>query len=246
MSQIRKPTLSVDFDGVIHQYTSPWTNAETISDGPVPGALRWLWKATEWFEVAIYSSRSKNPIARGAMCGWMQRHSAEEFGADHPMADISVSTENYPILFAHEKPAAFLTIDDRAICFEGDWSELEPADLLLFKPWNKRPTPPQGSPSPEREALEYALANIVNAFICIMQEGGKTLPMATEGLEQIRVLRAALTRRAVEKSEQEKAAIEALRKWFSFQSVENTSTLYNAAFALFDAKFDPREYDDVE
>ena len=30
---------TLDFDGVIHAYTSPWTNAETISDGPVPGAL---------------------------------------------------------------------------------------------------------------------------------------------------------------------------------------------------------------
>jgi hypothetical protein len=44
----------------------------------------------------------------------------------------------YPITFAHEKPAAFMTIDDRAFCFEGDWSEIEPADLLNFKPWNKR------------------------------------------------------------------------------------------------------------
>jgi NTP pyrophosphatase (non-canonical NTP hydrolase) len=33
-----KPILCVDFDGVIHAYTSPWTNEHTISDGPV------LWK----------------------------------------------------------------------------------------------------------------------------------------------------------------------------------------------------------
>jgi hypothetical protein len=44
----------------------------------------------------------------------------------------------YPIKFAAEKPAAFLTIDDRAFCFEGDWNEIEPVVLLDFKPWNKR------------------------------------------------------------------------------------------------------------
>lgn len=41
-------------------------------------------------------------------------------------------------------------------------------------------------------------------------------------------------------------AIEALRAWFKFQSVENTATLYNAAGHFFGTDFDPREYDDVE
>ena len=131
-----KPILCVDFDGVIHAYTSPWSNATTISDGPVPGALRWLWKATEWFDVQVYSSRSKDLEARSAMRYWMAAHSADEFGHDHPMAEGRNFA--YPITFAHEKPAAFLTIDDRAFCFEGDWSDLDPADLLSFKPWNKR------------------------------------------------------------------------------------------------------------
>jgi hypothetical protein len=135
-----KPILCVDFDGVIHSYSSPWVDATTIPDPPVSGALRWLWAATEWFDVQIYSSRSKTEEGRSAMRGWMKYHSLDEFSADHPMAG---GASIYPIGFASEKPAAFLTIDDRAICFEGDFSDLgeSPADLLDFKPWNKRPPP---------------------------------------------------------------------------------------------------------
>lgn len=133
-----KPILCVDFDGVIHSYTTKWIDATTISDPPVPGSLRWLWKATEWFNVQVYSSRSKDPMAREAMRYWMIGYAIDEFGHDHPMSGWHLGGPDYPIGFAYEKPAAFLTIDDRALCFEGDWSEIEPADLLNFKPWNKR------------------------------------------------------------------------------------------------------------
>lgn len=137
----KKPILCVDFDGVVHSYTSPWVDEETIPDPPVPGALKWLWKATEWFQVVIYSSRSKSEAGRTAMMAWMCVHSVSEFGADHPMCGHQDPDFVYPIGFASEKPAAFLIIDDRAYCFEGDWSDIEPADLLNFKPWNKRPRP---------------------------------------------------------------------------------------------------------
>lgn len=143
---MRKPILCVDFDGVIHSYTSPWINEFTIPDPPVPGALKWLWKATEWFNVVIYSSRSKTDAGRMAMKLWMMGHGKDEFGEDHPMAGQGISDCVYPIDFAAEKPAAFLTIDDRAFCFEGDWSEIEPAELLDFKPWNKRPKPASLAP----------------------------------------------------------------------------------------------------
>lgn len=142
-----KPILCVDFDGVIHSYASGWQGAAVIADPPTPGALRWLWKATEWWDVQVYSSRSRDRAAREAMLAWMILHARAEFGIDHPLAwpkDRDLGWD-YPITFAHEKPSAFLTIDDRAICFEGDWSELDPADLLHFKPWNKRPTGATGA-----------------------------------------------------------------------------------------------------
>lgn len=132
-----RPILCVDFDGVIHSYTTPWRGPEIIPDPPVPGALKWLWKATEFFSVHIYSSRSKDPVACDAMHHWMVQHARNEFGHEHPMAQPP-GQGSYPITFAHEKPAAFLTIDDRAVCFEGDWSAFDPAELLQFKPWNKR------------------------------------------------------------------------------------------------------------
>jgi hypothetical protein len=126
-----KLLLCVDFDGVIHSYTSPWRGPEIIPDPPVPGALRWLEQAIEHFRIVIYSSRSKTPEGISAMRAWL-----EDRGNDQA-PDLGFTLVN-GIEFAHEKPAAFLTIDDRAICFDGDWSKLDPEKLREFKPWNRR------------------------------------------------------------------------------------------------------------
>jgi hypothetical protein len=132
-----KPILCVDFDGVIHSYTSGWKGAAVIPDSPVDGALKWLRNAVPWFDIAIYSSRSKDPEGLAAMRMWFAFHARNELPRDAADALLEVVT------FAHEKPAAFLTIDDRAICFDGDWSKLDPAKLRDFKPWNHQLTTPQ-------------------------------------------------------------------------------------------------------
>lgn len=126
-----KPILCVDFDGVIHSYTSGWKGADVVSDPPVPGALQWLERATETFDVQVYSSRSSQPGGIEAMVTWMLYWSGVISWAKQRdfVPDISFPTQ---------KPAAFLTIDDRAICFDGNWDALDPVELARFKPWNKR------------------------------------------------------------------------------------------------------------
>jgi hypothetical protein len=128
-----KPLLCVDFDGVIHSYTSGWKGADVVSDLPVPGALVWLAKASDHFVVCIYSSRSSGMGGIDAMKAWLHRHAEREFGNL-----LSANDFVEKLSFPEKKPAAFLTIDDRAICFDGDWSKLDPNILKMFKPWNKR------------------------------------------------------------------------------------------------------------
>ena len=126
----KKPILCVDFDGVIHSYTSGWQGADKAEDPPVPGAIAFLREAVKHFEVCIYSSRSREPDGVHCMAQYIGRWALEERLDDHEeLAWISA------IAFPVFKPAAFLTLDDRAVTFNGTFPT--PETLLLFKPWNK-------------------------------------------------------------------------------------------------------------
>lgn len=131
----RKPILLLDLDGVVHKYTSPWTDALTISDGATPGFFEWAYEANKRFRLAIYSSRSKEPGAIEAMQTWIRREHAAWLAAQPPDVEIG----DLEISFPTSKPAAFLSIDDRALTFTGSWSDFDPEALRAFKPWNKKP-----------------------------------------------------------------------------------------------------------
>ena len=132
-----KPILCLDFDGVIHSYTSGWNDARQVSDPPVDGAVDFIISAMEHFEIHIFSSRSNQEGGLLAMQTWLHDQFYERFytpsGYTKNVDEFMSSFES--IRWPTEKPPAFLTIDDRAITFTGVWPSI--TDLKNFKPWNK-------------------------------------------------------------------------------------------------------------
>jgi hypothetical protein len=126
-----KLLLVLDFDGVVHSYSSGWKGAHIIPDPPVPGAMRFIWDATEQFRVAVFSSRSNEPGGLAAMQVYLTQHFRHYCGADRTTCDDKLAEIEWPMA----KPAAFLTIDDRAWTFNGTWPTIEA--IQQFKPWNK-------------------------------------------------------------------------------------------------------------
>lgn len=127
----RKPILCLDFDGVLHSYTSGWQGADVITDPPVPGMVEFLDRAVEKFEVHVFSSRSNQRGGILAMQTWLKLALLREMDGEPGRADAVCAAIKWPT----EKPPALVTIDDRAITFTGTWPSME--TLLAFKPWNK-------------------------------------------------------------------------------------------------------------
>lgn len=126
-------TVAVDFDGVIHQYLTPWVNAHTIPDDPVAGAIEWLHTAIQKTDVVIFSTRCKTWRGRRAIRKWLQKHAGmlwNEAPGFFGLEDIRLS---------YEKPPALVYIDDRAWRFQGTFPTI--SQIHQAKPWKTtRPT----------------------------------------------------------------------------------------------------------
>jgi hypothetical protein len=104
-----------------------------IPDPPVEGAIAFMLGALNHFDVVIFSSRSHQPGGTAAMQNWLQHHAGATWYESPDGPGLR------SIRFVDVKPPAMVTIDDRALTFDGTWPDF--STLLNFKPWNKRPKP---------------------------------------------------------------------------------------------------------
>lgn len=124
----RKPIICLDFDGVIHSYTSGWRGARNIPDPPVDGALAFiLFALNEGFDVVIHSSRARYWGGIRAMRRWLRHHAGSIWYPSCVRAGLE------DVRFTRWKPAAVVTIDDRAIRFDGKFPQ--PKDAVALPTW---------------------------------------------------------------------------------------------------------------
>ncbi len=126
----KKYSVAVDFDGVIHSYSSPWIAPHIIPDPPVPGAIEWLSAMIQDFEVIIFTTRGKTWRGRRAVKRWIYDHAGMlwyEYPGNRGLEDVSVTAT---------KPAALIYLDDRAVRFDGSTFPTA-KQVHQFRPWNK-------------------------------------------------------------------------------------------------------------
>jgi len=127
-----KPIVAIDFDGVIHNYTSGWTGADNIVDAPVSKTLQrtdkiytsidWLTELirSEQMHICIFSSRNHQEGGIKAMKTFLM-----DYGMEH---DVLLK-----ISFPEHKPSSHILIDDRCMVFTGNFFSVD--QILKFKPW---------------------------------------------------------------------------------------------------------------
>lgn len=74
----KKPSLSLDFDGVLHDYDGTWLGAGIVIGKPVLGAFEFIGRCIPHFTIYIYSARSREAVGRDAMLDWCQTQMVDE------------------------------------------------------------------------------------------------------------------------------------------------------------------------
>lgn len=169
-----KKTLSLDFDGVCHQYITSWSGPEIIHDPPVRGLFEFLLAVHPYFTIEIYSTRSETDGGRKAMRNWFYKWGVE-WSKGNPDAEDDISDVLSALRFPSSKPKAFVGLDDRILTFEGLWPEV--STLLNWKPWNKR-----DGFLPEREPIALQdVRNTLSRAAAIWLDFTREYPIEWEG-----------------------------------------------------------------
>lgn len=130
MRERYKKVLALDFDGVLHKHVSKWTGAHEIHDGPVEGAMAFLDRALDEFEVVIFSARANDPRAQDAIFEWLLKHFDGQHRNWGKLGGIRITAL---------KPHAFLYIDDKGWRFEGTFPTMDELRALeACDTWTKK------------------------------------------------------------------------------------------------------------
>lgn len=109
----KKKTILVDLDGVLNQYNG--TFDENIIPEIKDGAIEFVQNLHQNFTIKIFTTRNKILTAK-----WLIENNLDKYISD--ITDI--------------KEPAFLHIDDRCICFDGNFNNTI-NQIQNFKPWYK-------------------------------------------------------------------------------------------------------------
>lgn len=114
-----KKTLLIDFDGVIHFYNSHHGDAYdpcVINGGVVPGVIEFIKSVKDKYKIVVFSTRASTVSGYMAISEFLKNHGIE----------VDFITDR--------KLPAYVTIDDRCIQFNGDFTGLKDK-IDSFMPW---------------------------------------------------------------------------------------------------------------
>lgn len=131
MAKRDRRTVAVDFDGVIHSYSSDWIAPHIIPDPPVDGSIEWLHRIIQNFDVNIFTTRARTIRGRMAIRRWLLENGGTLYFDSMGARGIEEANITY------KKLPAIIYIDDRAFRFDGsNFPEKHMINNAL--PWWKR------------------------------------------------------------------------------------------------------------
>lgn len=114
---MKKLSICLDFDGVVHSFKSGWQGTGIIPDPPVDGAKEAIDRLREKYEIIIFTPRYQQDKGRAAVIKWLRKHKIV-------VDDV-----------CGYKPPAHIYVDDRATQFKG-WVDCM-AEIRLFTHWQE-------------------------------------------------------------------------------------------------------------
>lgn len=112
--RIKPRTICLDFDGVIHAHSKGWQGEAVIPDPPVHKVDLAIKELRKDYRVVVFSARCRTDEGVEAIRAWLLKHNIE-------VDEV-----------CRHKPPAHVYVDDRAVCFSGDWQQTI-ADIHRFR-----------------------------------------------------------------------------------------------------------------